>query len=170
MDAILNREIIIEQLSKLYFKFLNSIDWTDEIYLRGINEGRNKFLSNTYLNLCHGKHSITNFQSMKALNIVQSSMGSGIKGRLIFEHMIPKEKYIQKPCEEIIRVQDISDSDKQAKIKEILTKYWFIASISVEEDKSIRYKRTMPPNWDGVSLTDRYDDVGIIVLKNKRWI
>jgi len=170
MDRQLNRTKVIKDLSLLYFKFLKSIDWDDKIYLKGINEGRNKFLSNTYLNLCTGKHAITNFRSKKALEIIQDSNNNSKNGKLIFEHMVPKEKYIQRPSEEIVRDLRLTESEKLDKIFELLIKYWHIASITVEEDKSIKNKRTMPKDWDGVSITARYDEVGITVIKNELWI
>jgi len=42
MESI-DRSAIIKKLSAVYMKFLLSIDWEDELFLKGINEERNKF-------------------------------------------------------------------------------------------------------------------------------
>lgn len=169
MSKILNREEILDQLSGLYIKFLSRIDWSDPVYLKGIHEGKNKFLSNAYLHLCAGKYSITNFHSPASLALINKSIKNEKKGRLVFEHMVPKEKYIQKPSEEIIQNSSLSFGEKSQKVRELLEKYWFIASITSEEDKSIKYKRVMPPNWDEVTITSRYDEVGIVLVPNEIW-
>jgi len=37
-----------QRLAEAYCKFLNVIDWTDGILVKGFREGRNKFLSNAF--------------------------------------------------------------------------------------------------------------------------
>lgn len=164
----MNREQVISDLADVYFEFLNSIKWDNQLLLNGLKEGKNKFLSNVYLHLCQGKHSIVNYHSINALEIYKNSSGNLTRGLLVFEHMIPKERYIQKPCEEIIQME-ISPELKREKIHQLLDKYWHIASITTSEDKSIKHKKTMPENWDGQNIFARYEVANISTLKNDFW-
>ena len=163
------RSKIIIDLSVVYFKFLKSIDWEDDLYLKGIREGRNKFLSNAYLNLCKGKHSIVNYFSLEAIAVMKQYPGKLPKGKLIFEHMVPKEKYIQAPSENIIR-SSITDEQKLKEITILIDKYWHLASITVEEDRQIQNRKTMPDNWNRENIFARYDKAGIKVKPNPIWI
>lgn len=167
-ESVFNRSKIINELSTVYFKFLNSIDWDDVLYLKGIREGRNKFLSNAYLNLCKGKHSIVNYYSVEADTIIKQYQGRLPKGKLIFEHMVPKEKYIQAPCEAIIK-SSITDVEKLDEIRNLIDKYWYLASITVEEDKCLQYKKRMPENWDKVNIFARYEVARIEIVSNPIW-
>lgn len=115
----MNREQVISDLADIYFEFLNSIKWDNQLLLNGLKEGKNKFLSNVYLHLCQGKHSIVNYHSIDAIEIYQKSPGNLTKELLVFEHMIPKERYIQKPCEEIIQLE-ISPELKREKNTSII--------------------------------------------------
>jgi len=164
----MKRDEIISKLADVYFEFLNSINWDNQLLLNGLKEGKNKFLSNVYLHLCRGKHSIVNYHSISALEIYNNSSGNLTKGLLVFEHMIPKEKYIQKPCEEIIQME-ISPELKREKIHDLLDRYWHIASITTQEDKSLKHKKTMPENWDGLNIFARYETINIVTIKNEIW-
>jgi hypothetical protein len=58
------------QLALAYYKLLTRIDWDDEVFIAGIREGLNKFLSNVYIKyLFRGrhKHHKTQFASENAL-------------------------------------------------------------------------------------------------------
>ena len=162
------RSKIIKELSVVYFKFLKSIDWEDDLYLKGIREGRNKFLSNAYLNLCKGKHSIVNYYSKEAIAVMEQYPGKLPKGKLIFEHMVPKEKYIQAPSENIIR-SSLTEEQKLKEISVLIDKYWQLASITIAEDKRIQYKKTMPENWNQDDIFARYKASGIEVVPNPLW-
>lgn len=163
-----NRTMVVNELSSVYFKFLKSIEWDDALFLKGIREGRNKFLSNAYLNLCKGKHSIVNYYSLEADTIIKQYQGRLPKGKLIFEHMVPKEKYIQTPCEEIIKSSS-TDNQKLKEIRNLIDRYWYLASITVEQDKCLQYKKTMPENWDKENIFARYENAGIRIISNPIW-
>lgn len=164
----LKRSTLIDQLSLVYFKFLKSIDWKDELLLNGIKEGRNKFLSNAYLTLCEGKHSIVNYYSPEAYAILQQHSGKLPKGKLIFEHMVPKEKYIQTPCE-IIMQTNLSDEQRLKEIKSLIHKYWHLASITAEQDKRMVHRKIMPEGWDHQNIFARYEAAGIQTIPNPIW-
>jgi len=108
--------------------------------------------------------------TLKAKDIIEGISKGNPNGRLVFEHMVPKEKYIQRPCESIIRDNSLTIDQKAVKVYQLLDSYWYIASITAEEDKSIIHKRTMPLGWNGVSIFDRYKEVNIEVHRNDRWV
>lgn len=141
---------ITHEMARVYYKLLTKIDWQDDILIAGLSEGLNKFLSNSYLNLnCfHGKHKYhkTHFVSLSALNKLEHKDYSG----LVFEHIVPKQKYIQKPCEEYAAKGSLTIDY----IHDLLNSYWLIATISKDEDASLL--REMPYNWDGKDVFARY--------------
>ncbi|WP_018623413.1 hypothetical protein [Kangiella aquimarina] len=149
----------LSPLISAYYKLLTSIDWNDQILVKGLREGLNKFPSNTFLNLHPAKHKYLcgHFYSKPALQTVKSNIFSG----LIFEHMVPKREYIQRPCE-IAAAQNTLSIDY---VKSLFDKYWRIAIITKEEDKSLKSK-SMPHNWDKKDIHARYKESGIILIES----
>lgn len=137
-----------------YKMLLDVIPWDNEILLIGLREGLNKFLSNTMLYLYKesrgkNKYQQGDYYSKKAQEKVDRKDFTD----LVFEHMIPKNEYIQKPCEEAARNNSITIEF----IEDKLRKYWKIAIITKEEDKLLASKR-MPNDWDGKDIFARYQN------------
>jgi len=148
----------LEPLIKAYYKLLNSIDWDDEILVAGLREGLTKFPSNAFLSMHKkSKYLCGNYYSLLALEQVKSKQFSG----LIFEHMVPKSKYIQKPCEEAAKKGSLNENY----MTELFQRYWKIAVITKEEN-SLLHGTKMPKNWDGNDYLARYKESGIKLLKS----
>jgi hypothetical protein len=136
------------RLSNSYFKLLSGIDWNDELLVAGIREGLNKFLSNAMLSAGkRNKHLMADFVSQAA----QEKIDSGDRRNLVFEHMVPKQRYIQEPCVSRAKVGTLSKEF----IDELLQKYWHIAIITRAESVRLHPTR-MPTDWDEVSVHARY--------------
>ncbi len=148
----------LEKVAASYVKLLSSLDWNDRVLIGGLAEGLNKFLSNAFMKLhSGGKYYQGDFYSVRAISKIKAG---DLKG-LIYEHMVPKDKYIQKVCEERA-VQGLLDLDF---VVEILRKYWRIAVISKEEN-GLLVSRQMPKDWDEVNIFHRYHDKGIGLISN----
>ena len=165
-EKILNRNEIIEKLAKTYLEFLKSIKWDNELYLKGINEGKNKFLSNAHLHLCGDKYEISNYHSKEALFLLNNQTGIDNSGKLVFEHMVPKTKYIQKPCEEMAKSGELTYNF----IYDLLEKYWFIATITKEEEKLLKTSKVMPTDWGKIGHIARYEKTKIQLIQNPMWV
>jgi len=162
----LSRSSIIKTLSETYFIFLQKMEWNNELYLSGIREGKNKFLSNTYLHLCKGKYSISNYQSKEALSILNGENDIQKSGNLVFEHMVPKDRYIQKPCEDMAKLGVLTTDF----IYDLLEKYWFIATITKQEEKLLKTAKVMPNDWESKGHFARYENTKIELIQNPIWI
>jgi hypothetical protein len=97
---------ILDEMAKAYYKLLKSIDWNDECFVKGIKEGLNKFLSNYFLykvgqeKFINEKYFCSHYFSKAAKEKLQKKDISD----LVFEHMVPKEEYIQKPCKKAAKM------------------------------------------------------------------
>jgi hypothetical protein len=144
------------ELAAAYYKLLKAIPWEDELVVRGIREGLNKFLSNAYLSMSSKcKHECAHFYSLSAI----SAMKNGDKRDLVFEHMVPKGEYIQRPCENAAQEGKLTIDY----IEEILDKYWKIAVITAAEDRMLS-SRKMPKDWDYTDYKARYTLANIALL------
>jgi hypothetical protein len=145
-------------MAERYALLLNSIPWHDEYYVEAMQEGLNKFLSNLHLYLYgrRNKYHKTHFISLAALSKIQSDDYKG----LVFEHMVPKDAYIQKPCEVLAQQATINVE----LILDLLDRYWSIATITAEEDQKIN-KNEMPDGWDGSNVFYRYEQAGIMLIR-----
>jgi hypothetical protein len=129
---------ILDSIAKSYCKLLNSIDWNDKYLVLGLREGLNKFLSNVYLKTHdNSKYFQGDFYTKLSLNKIEENDFNG----LIYEHMVPKSKYIQKVCEDKAHIGELSLDI----IVNLLEKFWKIAVITQEEDKKL-LSRSMPKN------------------------
>jgi len=148
----------LEPLIKAYFKLLNSIDWDDEILVSGLREGLNKFPSNAFLKMhTKNKYLCGDYYSSSALKQVKSKQFSN----LIFEHMVPKSKYIQKPCEKAA----IEGKLNLDFMRNLFQRYWKIAVITKSEN-SLLHVTQMPKNWDSNDYLARYKESGIKLIKS----
>jgi len=152
----------LDKIAEAYYKLLLKIDWEDPIFMNGIREGLNKFLSNAYLkSYPTHKYLKGDFYSTNAKKQIESG---NVKG-LIFEHMVPKSEYIQKPCEKIAEKKD--EQLTIDFIKDLLYKYWWIAIVTKEEN-ALLMKNKMPSDWDQANIHARYDaeKIELIPVKN----
>lgn len=148
-----NQKIIV----KSYVKLLNSLDWKDEILIAGLKEGLRKFLSNAQIASEKGrKHNLGDYYSKKAITKIKK----GDLTNLVFDHMIPKGKYIHQPCLEKAKDRQLT----VAYVNSLLDKYWKIAVITKDEDRKMSI-RSMPPDWDGIDIFARYRNAGIELTK-----
>lgn len=150
--------IDLEPLVKAYYKLLKSIDWSDEVLVWGLREGLNKFPSNAFLSLHpESKYLSGDYYSHAALEKVRYRDFSG----LIFEHMVPKARYIQKPCEQAAQEGRLDI----AEIRELFRRYWKISVITVEENSRLK-GHAMPDDWDLENVFARYQECGIELVEN----
>lgn len=158
-----NRKELIVRLAKAYYNVLNVLGLTlnepDIEY--GLKEGLNKFLSNVSIRI-QGKYNIysTDYVSEKALLQLQKKD----KSNLIYEHMIPKNLYIQRPC---IEAAKAGKCYTLFEIENLLNKYWYIALITKEENNilnSLKLRTKMPKNWDGKNIFARYECAKISLI------
>ena len=133
-----------------------AIPWEEELVVHGIREGLNKFLSNAYLSMSPKcKHGSAHFYSLNAL----SAMKNGDKRGLVFDHMVPKTEYIQRPCEKAARENRLTIEY----IKDKLDNYWKIAVITAAENRLLSSTK-MPKCWDGIDYKARYTLANIALL------
>lgn len=147
------------RLADAYCKFLTAIDWADELVVAGSREGRNKFLSNAFLSLFRGVHKYhrTHLVSESALR----QLAARNYHELVYEHLIPKSRYIQSPCEELAARGDL----KAEFVRSLLEKFWRLATITKSEDARLR-RLEMPDDWDGTNVMARYEAASIVLRPN----
>ena len=155
---LIQREELIARMAKAYWQLLFNLYplllENKDIEI-GLKEGMNKFLSLIPIAL-NGKKN-TDFYSEKAYKQLQS----GNKSNLIYEHIVPKEKYIQTP---IIQSAKDRKLKSEQEIKNILDQFWFIATITKDEDKllsKLGYNKKMPNDWDNKNIFARYNQANI---------
>ena len=165
----------LKEIAKAYAKLLYLVDWDDEILKQGLKEGLNKFLSNAYIYIMkknlglksNHKYQMADFVSLKAEKQIKKGTYEG----LVFEHMIPKEKYIQEPCIKKsieIKINNEPISELEDFILNKLKKYWKLAVVTKEEDKLLS-RNKMPDNWDKKNIKARYEAAKIPLTKyNKK--
>ena len=125
----------------------------------GIREGLNKFLANTWIYLNDNNKFAVDYYSEEAKKQINGSAED--KGRLIYEHMIPKDIY-QKEC---VAAAKQGKNKSVAEIQDILNKYWFIAIITADEHKKLS-KEKMPEDWNHSNIFSRYEKAKIKLTKN----
>lgn len=108
-----SRDEMIEILADKYVMFLNSLHYDDEFFMVGIREGKNKFFANLHIHLAiknvrqinkniDKKHYSTDFVTPDALEVLKGNSNA----KLTYEHLVPKKKYIQDPCEKKLRKEN----------------------------------------------------------------
>ena len=149
-----------KQIAKSYFKLLSSLDWEDDILMSGLREGLTKFLSNAFLK-SNGddKYFQGDFYTHGALELIEKGITSG----LVYEHMVPKSKYIQKPCEERAQKKSLNEDY----VIDLLNRYWKIAIVTKEEDKKLT-RTKMPDDWDEADIRIRYKNARIDLVPREK--
>jgi hypothetical protein len=150
----MERQDLIKTLANSYFNFLflNGQAFKNKDYEIGLKEGKNKFLSNLAISKT-GKYKIdsTDFISEAAYK----QLIAGNTSNLVYEHMVPKTKYIQEPLEK----EAMNNQLNYEKVFHTLNKYWFTCLITKDEDKklnSLNLRNKMPSDWDGLNIFARY--------------
>ena len=149
---------MLDRIGKGKYNLWYSIDWSDDLKMKGLNDELKKFVSNAYLRSFKSgtnKYLKVNYFSEKAYKQIKSEDYKN----LIFEHIVPKQKYIQDPCilkanEKTLTIEFIQD---------LLKKYWCIATITKEEDSRLG---AIPDNWDRIDIFVRYNSAGIVLKEN----
>ena len=148
-----------------YFKLLSQIDWDDAEFLAGIREGLNKFLSNTFLFILREKeshkHHRTHLVSPAAL---KQRLNERNYVELIYEHVVPKRNYIQRPCEDRAKEGTLTVEF----ILDILKRYWVLATVTKTEDRVLPH--AMPFDWDQVDVFARYRTANIRLVRNPHFL
>lgn len=149
----------VKRLADAYYKLLSLVDWQDNLLVAGLKEGLNKFLSNAFISLYPGIHKYhrTHFVSHAAL----TRLCAGEYHGLIYEHLVPKSRYIQQPCQELAKAGKLMVQDVEA----LLGRYWRLATVTELEDQSLQRTNT-PDTWDGTNVLARYEAVGIELIPN----
>lgn len=159
----MSRDYEILLLADAYYKLLKGIDWKNDLIVKGHKEGLNKFLSNAFGNLYSGvnKYHKTRLISAAALQQIEANNYQ----ELVFEHLVPKEKYIQNPCEQSAKEGNLTI----AFIIQLLKKYWHVATITKAENALLKPIK-MPDDWDGKNIFARYEAVGIELQENPKFL
>jgi hypothetical protein len=80
---------------------------------------------------------------------------------LVFEHVIPKRRIIQEPCERLAREGTL----EVGFVLPLLRRYWVLATVTTAEDRQLA-RNSMPTGWDGGDVLARYAAVGIRLVAN----
>ena len=147
----------MRKYAETYYDFLMVIDWDNPLFVEGIKEGKTKFLSNMMVNSKKGsRHLYGDYYTHTSLEKVRNRDFTG----LVFEHIVPKTKYIIKPCEERAKNGTLTVDF----IEDLLNRYYKVAVVTVEEDKRLN-RNSMPPDWDGVNIFGRYEEAKIELIE-----
>lgn len=83
------------------------------------------------------------------------------KCKFRYEHMVPKHEYIEKEIQEMA----LNNKLDLKKIEELVSKYYYLALILIEEDKKLS-KKMMPEDWNREDFYSRYKKAGIKLINN----
>jgi hypothetical protein len=146
------------RLAEAYYRLLTSLDWSDRLLIAGLREGLNKFLSNAFLSMFAdtNKYHRTHLVSLCALQQLRSRNTVG----LVWEHVVPKTEYVQRPCEELAVRGELTIEF----IEDRLRRYWQVAAVT--ELENARLPPKMPTGWDGTDILARYRVAGIELIAN----
>ncbi len=152
----LNESLV--KVARSYTNLLNLIDWEDRLMVQGIKEGLNKILSNAFLSTKgEAEYKTADFYSELALE----KINLGNTSELVYEHMVPKQKYIQSLCIEQAEKKQLTLEF----VVDLLERYWKIAVVTKAEDMQLNM-RAMPEFWDGSNIFARYQEVGIKLIQS----
>lgn len=164
-----SREEIMRILAENYYFFLKNLPFENDIYLEGMGEARNKFLANLHITITKKYlpkkrkdwRYTTDYISVRALELLKR--GTWNSGELIYEHMVPKTRYIKEVCEKQAKTGEISPEH----IYQLLIKYFWTATIHGEENKLLS-KSMMPNDWDGENIFARYNSAKITLIEHDK--
>lgn len=156
-----NREKIMEELAKRYYDFLMKLPFDDDLYMKGIGEGKRKFLTNLHIFLATRnipkKHKLysTDFITPSALEKIRNNPLKGLE--LEYEHIVPKAKFIHEICENKAMNNTLSIEF----IKDLLLRYLWTATVTKLEHDILK---DIPFDWNGNDIQIRYSNAGITLL------
>lgn len=150
---------VLARMADAYVAFLSCLPWDHPLVLRGAKEGLNKFLSNAYLCSFRArrKHELTQLISVSA----RDRLHAGERTGLVFEHVVPKRRIIQEPCERLARDGKLTADF----VLPLLQQYWVLATVTTAEDRQLP-RNAMPIGWDGGDVLARYAALGIRLVAN----
>jgi hypothetical protein len=150
----LDNSDVLVRIADAYVEFLTCLPWKHALVLAGAKEGLSKFLSNAYIRCfpARRKYELTQLISQAACD----RLNAGVRKDLVFEHVVPKRRFIQEPCEQRAREGQLTAEF----VLSILQKYWVLATVTTEED------RLLPRGWDERDILARYTAAGIHLLAN----
>ncbi|MGE6897073.1 hypothetical protein [Priestia flexa] len=161
------REHIIRTLASKYYYFLTTLAFHDTLFMKGIHEGKSKFLANLHIYLAtkdlpkkwNDKRYSTDFAAPAALEVLKTNTVTGLE----YEHLIPKKKYIQDICEQKAKDGILTEDF----IRSLLDRYLWTATVTSQEHKSLS-RRVMPLNWDQENINARYEVADIALVPHKK--
>lgn len=159
------REEIIIELSERYYKFLMTLQFDDELYMKGIGEGKRKFLANLHIHLAtrglpvKQKLFSTDFITPNALEKLEKKDTTGLE----YEHLIPKGKYIHDVCEHKAKNGNLTKDF----INDLLDRYLWTATVTDVEHKKLK-QASMPLDWDSLNIKARYELAAIPLLVHEK--
>ena len=160
------RKAFHREMAEAYLKFLTYIFVENEgntsLY-KALNDARNKFLSNYFIENApipslfpeesvqckrfggnsSRRYLLGDYYSKGALQVLRD--GTPTKGRLRFEHMVPKGDGKMKFEG---RIKSPINALRSADIRAILDEEWHIAVITEKEERSLLPRKTMPLGWE----------------------
>lgn len=161
-----DRRVYIKYLSEnLYNVLLLKKQIKDEILkahhlsAKGIGDDL-YYLTESYyrqLGTYSGKHSISDFITPNAKECLESGQ---ISNKLMYEHMIPKNLYIQ----EIAQATKMGEL-REEQIYELLLNFYYVCTVTIEEDKILPSIK-MDDDWDSKNPFHRYEKAGLSFLRN----
>ena len=169
----ITREETMQVLADNYCYFLKSLQFDNDIYMKGMGEARTKFLANSHITILKeylpkrytDRRYSADYVSERALDLLlQGKWGDS---ELQYDHMVPKTMYIRTKCEEAAKHGFISSDF----IYNLLIKYLWVATIHQDENTLLtqhKLKNKMPNGWDKVNIFARYDKVGIKLIKHDK--
>ena len=166
-DKKFEREELIEFLAGNLYNVLQYIMMIEDDFLRGCHLRAKSIGENLFFltvdfyrrkGLSCWKHNMSDFITPKAKELIES--GEKLGGRLIFEHLVPKNIYFEK-FKNAVGTKDLTKEF----VYEILDKYYYTCTVTVAEDELLD-KISMPKDWDGVDAFYRYKKAGIIFEEN----
>lgn len=166
-DKKFEREELIQFYTDNVYNVLQYITMIEDDFLRGCHLRAKAigddlfFLTADFYRrkgLSRWKHNMSDFITPEARRLIES--GEKLGGRLIFEHLVPKNIYIEK-FKNVIGTKDLTKEF----VYEIFDKYYYTCTVTVEEDELLD-KISMPKDWDGIDVFYRYKKAGIIYEEN----
>lgn len=167
VSPVFNREEYIKYLSENLFDLLYLKNKIKDSYLRKYHLKSKSigddlyFLTESYFRkqgLFKGKYHMADFMTFKAENSLRTKDKTVL---LVYEHMVPKNIYINRIVKEINSGNLTEDF-----VYNLLNKYYYVCTVTKEEDKKLSSTK-MPGGWDEINPFYRYDVAGIEYIPNK---
>lgn len=161
-----SREEIMRMIAEKYNYFLQTLNFDDEMYMKGMGEARGKFVANLHIAIMKeempkkykDRRYSADYVSERALKHLETREWKAEE--IQYEHMIPKTKYIKEVCEEATK-NGVVTTDF---IYDVLMKNLWIATVHKDEERLLKrlgLGDKMPSDWDEKNIFARYERAGI---------